>query len=256
MNIQKNFKNEIKRVEIIGVPISAVTMNFVINYVQENLNQIRGSYICASNVHTTVMAHENNDYKLIQLNSLISLPDGKPLSTIGKIKGFTQMEKVTGTHFMIKIFKNAKLKNANHYFYGTTDENLRQLESQVRINFPSLKICGIEPSVFRELTEKEIDELCSRINESNTDFLWIGIGAPRQEILMSKMQGKVNCLMIGVGGAFNILSGKVKDAPLWMQNIGLEWLFRFVKEPKRLFKRYLITNTKFLWYLWREKWKN
>ena len=256
MNMQKNFSNEINRVNIIGVPISIVTMELAIKYVQENLEKIRGSYICASNVHTTVMAHDNYDYKIIQSNSLLSLPDGKPLSIIGKKRGFANMEKVTGTHFMLNIFENEQLKNAKHYFYGSTDENIKQLEKQVRLKYPALNISGVEPSKFRELSDEEIDELCSRINESKTDFLWVGIGAPRQEILMSRMQGKVNCVMIGVGGAFNILSGKVKDAPIWMQNIGLEWFYRLIKEPRRLLKRYLVTNTKFVWYLWREKWDN
>ena len=115
-----------------------------------------------------------------------------------------------------------------------------------------MQICGWEPSVFRELSEEELDLLADRVNATQADFLWVALGAPRQEKLMSRLHGKVNCLMTGVGGAFHILAGTIADAPLWMQNAGLEWLFRLCKEPKRLFKRYFITNTKFIFLLLRE----
>ena len=95
--------------------------------------------------------------------------------------------------------------------------------------------------------------MAQRINQSGANFAWVAIGAPRQEILMNRLKDKVNCLMVGVGGAFNILAGIVGDAPMWMQNAGLEWLYRLCKEPKRLFKRYLITNSKFIFYLMTKK---
>jgi len=125
---------------------------------------------------------------------------------------------------------------------------------QVGKDYPQLNICGYEPSVFRELSDMEVNELADRINAADADFVWVAIGAPRQEKLMHRLMGKVNGIMTGVGGAFNILAGTVNDAPAWMQNAGLEWLYRLCKEPKRLLKRYLVTNTKFIWYLlWRRK---
>ena len=122
---------------------------------------------------------------------------------------------------------------------------------KIKKNYPDLKICGYEPSIFRELTDEEVKELADRINNSEADFVWIGIGAPRQEILMNRMKGTTNSVMTGVGGAFNILAGLVNDAPMWMQKKGLEWFYRLLKDPKRLFKRYLVTNSKFIWYNWR-----
>ena len=100
-----------------------------------------------------------------------------------------------------------------------------------------------------EALKAQVEELTQRINDAQADFIWVAIGAPRQEILMHRLKGKVNGLMTGVGGAFNILAGRVSDAPMWMQNAGLEWLYRLIKEPRRLFKRYLVTNSKFIWYL-------
>lgn len=251
--MKKQVINVPKKVNVIGVPISAINMEDSLNFICENFDAIRGEYICASNAHTTVIAHDDKEYLKVQSESVMSLPDGKPLSVIGKKKGFKNMEKVTGFHFMTNIFTNERFKNRKHYFYGTTKENLDLMINEVKKDYSNLKICGCEPSLFRELSDDELLELASRINNSKADFIWIAIGAPRQEKLMFRLKGKVNGIMVGVGGAFNILAKKVNDAPKWMQKIGLEWLYRLIKEPRRLFKRYLVNNSKFLWYSWREK---
>ena len=253
MKKQNTLNNVPKRVNVIGVPISAVSMEESLKFVYDNLDKIRGEYICASNAHTCVMAHDDKEYLCVQSESIMSLPDGKPLSVVGKKKGFKNMEKVTGFHFMTNIFTDDRFKNKKHYFYGTTKENLELMISEVKKDYPNLNICGYEPSIFRELSDDELLELASRINESKADFIWVALGAPRQEKLMYRLKGKVSGIMVGVGGAFNILSKVVNDAPKWMQKLGLEWFYRLIKEPKRLFKRYLVTNSKFLWYNWREK---
>ena len=109
--------------------------------------------------------------------------------------------------------------------------------------------CGYEPSVFREMSEEEEIDLAKRINKTEPDFVWVALGAPRQELFCRRMEGHINSLMVGVGGAFNVLAGIVPEAPKWMQELSLEWFYRFIQEPKRLFKRYTETNTKFIWYL-------
>lgn len=237
------------RVDVIGVPISAVTMESAMAFVSGNLDDLRGVYICASNVHTTVMAREDAHYLAVQGESVMSLPDGKPLSVVGRKKAPCPIEKVTGTHFMQNIFTDSRFAGKRHYFYGTGGEDLEAMIAKVRDDYPELRICGYEPSIFRELSDQEVDELAQRMNDARADFIWVAIGAPRQEFLMYRLKGKVNGIMTGVGGAFNILAGRVSDAPRWMQNAGLEWFYRLCKEPKRLFKRYLVTNSKFIWYL-------
>lgn len=240
------------RVDVIGVPISAVTMESALTFVHENPDAIRGEYICASNVHTTVMAREDAHYLTVQSESVMSLPDGKPLSVVGRKKAPCPMEKVTGTHFMQNIFTDIRFEGKKHYFYGTGADDLEAMISKVRADYPDLQICGYEPSIFRELSDPEVEELAQRINSARADFIWVAIGAPRQEKLMFRLKGKVNGVMTGVGGAFNILAGRVSDAPMWMQNAGMEWLYRLCKEPKRLFRRYFVTNSKFVWYLFTE----
>lgn len=242
-----------QRVDIIGVKISAVNSKLALSYLFENLSEAKGSYICAANVHTTVMAHENEDYKSVQNNSFLTLPDGKPLSVIGKRKGFYAMDRVTGPDFLEEVLRETEDTGYRHYFYGTTQKNLDAFLNKVRKLFPKLKIVGAEPSVFRPLSKEEENELIKRINNSKADFVWVALGAPRQEIFCKKLSNKTSAVWIAVGGAFNVISGVIPRAPQWLQDHGLEWLYRFSKEPKRLFKRYFTTNTKFLWYLAKEK---
>ena len=240
--------NSINRVDIIGVPISAVNMEDCITAIFEDFDYVRGNYICVSNVHTTVMAHDDPIYFKAQTESFMSVPDGKPLSVLGR-KKYPEMDRVTGPDLMRRIFAESKNKEIRHFFYGNTKENLDRLIDYLNKEYPWLKIAGYEPSVFRDMTSDEEDMLALRINDSNPDFVWVALGAPRQELFCNRMKGKINGLMVGVGGAFNVLSGLVPEAPDWMKKCGLEWLFLLIQEPKRLFKRYTVTNTKFIWYL-------
>ena len=112
---------------------------------------------------------------------------------------------------------------------------------------------GSEPSVFRDMNEDEEQELANRINATDADFVWIALGAPRQELFCHRNEGKINGIMVGVGGAFSVLAGTIPEAPHWIQNMSLEWLYRLMQEPKRLFKRYAVTNTKFVFYLITQK---
>jgi len=241
-----------ERASIIGVPISAVNMESCIANIFEDFEKTRGKYICVSNVHTTVMAHDDPNYYKVQADSFMSVPDGKPLSVVGK-KQYPEMDRVTGPDLMRRIFEESKNRQLRHYFYGNSKENLEKLIEVLRKDYPWLTVCGYEPSIFRDLTNEEEMELAKRINETNPDIVWVALGAPRQELLCNRMVDRINGLMVGVGGAFNVLAGIIPEAPQWMQKLSLEWFYRFIQEPKRLFKRYTVTNTKFIWYLLTKK---
>ena len=240
------------RVDIIGVPISAVNMEIVIDNIFENLEATRGQYICVSNSHSTVMAHDDPDYFQVQAESFMSVPDGKPLSVIGK-KQFPEMDRVTGADLMRRIFEESRNRALKHFFYGDKQEVLDKMKDALLQSYPWLNIVGMEPSVFRDMTDQEEEKLKNRINGTNPDFVWIALGAPRQENLCFRMKGRINALMIGVGGAFNVMAGTVSEAPVWMENLCLEWFYRFVQEPRRLFRRYFVYNSRFLWYYWTKK---
>ena len=238
---------ELNRVPVIDVPITGTNMSSCIQFLTKHIDELHGEYVCVSNAHTSVMAHDDPSYWACQAESVMSVPDGKPLSVLGS-KSIESMDRVTGPDLMREIFKISNQYGWSHYFYGNEQKNLGALKQSLQKTYPGLNIAGMEPSVFRPLTENEKCELSERIADSGADFAWIALGAPRQEVLMYELKGGPKPLMIGVGGAFNVLAGVVPEAPIWMQNLSLEWLYRLMQEPKRLFKRYLVTNTKFLFY--------
>lgn len=238
---------ELNRVPVIDVPITGTNMSSCIQFLTKHIDELHGEYVCVSNAHTSVMAHDDPSYWACQAESVMSVPDGKPLSVVGS-KSIESMDRVTGPDLMREIFEISSQYGWSHYFYGNEQKNLDALKESLNRDFPGLKIAGMEPSVFRPLSDKEKHELSNRIANSGADIAWIALGAPRQEVLMHELKGGPQPLMIGVGGAFNVLAGVVPEAPIWMQNLSLEWLYRLIQEPKRLFKRYLVTNTKFLFY--------
>ena len=193
----------LQRVPIITVPISVVNMESCIENIFEDFESVRGKYICVSNVHTTVTAHDDPKYYKVQAESFMSIPDGKPLSVIGK-KQFPNMDRVTGPDLMRRIFEESKKRPLRHFFYGNKKENLEKLIKVLNRTYPWLNIVGYEPSVFRELSNEEETELIERVNATTPDFVWVALGAPRQEFFCYRMKNKINGLMIGVGGAFNV----------------------------------------------------
>lgn len=243
--IRKVNKSNIPTCNIMGVNIAAINMEWLKRYLKDNLQDLKGDYICVSNVHTTVTSYEDENYRNIQNNALMAIPDGGPLSSIGRKRGFSSMDRTAGPSLMEEIFKD---KGYTHYFYGSTDETLVSLEKKIKEKYPNIKIVGMYSPPFRKLTEEEDEKVIEKINDCNPDFVWIGLGAPKQEIWMAEHQGKVNGLMVGVGAGFDYFAGNIKRAPLWMQKSNLEWLYRLIQDPKRLFKRYFVTNTKFIWH--------
>ena len=244
--------SEVPTCPILGVRIAAIDMKTAIAYIQEHLRELSGNYICISNVHTTVTSYEDAEYRKIQNGGALALPDGKPLSVLCRKRGFAGADRVTGPDLMREIFDRSEKCGYRHYFYGSTPETLKVLEQKLKEQW-RLNIVGLESPPFRALTPEEDAQAVERINASGADFVWIGLGAPKQERWMAAHQGRVQGLMIGVGAGFDYFAGNIKRAPMWMQKLSLEWLYRLLQDPKRLFRRYLVTNTKFLWLTARGK---
>ncbi|MDT7913802.1 WecB/TagA/CpsF family glycosyltransferase [Clostridium perfringens] len=221
-------------------------MKKTIDIIIKNRENIKGKYICVSNVHTTVMSSEDNKYKEIQNSAYMVLPDGGPLSFVSKLRGFKHAERVTGPDLMKEIFKISELYGYTHYFYGSTENTLEKLKINLKRDYPNLNIVGMYSPPFRVLSNSEDVDIINNINMVNADFLWVGLGAPKQEIWMYEHRNKIDSIMIGVGAGFDYFAGKIRRAPKWMQRLCLEWLYRLIQEPKRLFKRYFFTNIKFI----------
>lgn len=232
---------------ILGINVAVTNMKETVNYIEENLDKLKGKYICITNVHTTVMAYEDEKYKNIQNNAALILPDGNPLSSLSRRRGFKEAKRVTGPDLMHEIFKISEEMGYKHYFYGSTEETLKLLNTKLLEKYPKLNILGMYSPPFKSNVELENEEKLNEINKLNADFIWIGLGAPKQEKWMSLHENKVNGLMIGVGAGFDYFADKIKRAPKWMQKYSLEWLYRLIQEPRRLFMRYFITNSKFIY---------
>lgn len=237
--------------EIMGVRIAVTDMETTVRRIEEHLDDWRGEYICVANVHTTVTAHDDPSYRAVQNGAVMALPDGGPLSQYSRRKGFAQAARVTGPDLMKEMLRESAQKHYRHYFYGSTQETLDILREKITRNYPGAIIAGMVSPPFRPLTEEEDAAAVAAINEARPDFVWVGLGAPKQERWMAAHQGRVHALMLGVGAAFDYEAGNIRRAPRWMQRCNLEWLYRLLQDPKRLFKRYFVTNTKFLWWTWR-----
>lgn len=240
-------KSVIPICNIMGVGIAAIDMKWLVLYLNSNVKKLSGDYICVSNVHTTVTAYEDQEYCKVQNGGIMAIPDGGPLSSVGQKRGFNNMKRTTGPSLMGEIFKISTSKGYRHYFYGSTDETLEKLFDVLNDTYPGIQIAGMYSPPFRPMTEDEDRAIVERINETKPDFVWVGLGAPKQEKWMAAHQGQVNGLMVGVGAGFDYYAGNIKRAPEWMQKSNLEWVYRLLQDPKRLFGRYWHTNTRFIW---------
>ena len=245
-------KNNLEYCTILKTNINVTDMDKTIEYITGNLETLRGDYICVSNVHTTVMAFRDEEYRKVQNSGAMALPDGQPLSIVSRRRGYAQAKRVPGPDLMPAILNLSQEKGYTHYFYGSTESTLEQLKKVVLSKYPKVKIAGMYAPPFRELTKEEDDEITRRINDSGADFIWVALGAPKQERWMYEHKGRVGGLMIGVGAAFDFIAGTLKRAPMWMQKLCLEWVFRIMQDPKRMIPRYLNTNFAFLYYVHKE----
>lgn len=245
--VSKVDKTLIPTCEIMGVNLAAINMPWLIKFTKKYIKELSGNYMCVSNVHTTVMSYEDASYCAVQNGGIMAIPDGGPLSSVGRKRGFSEMERTTGPDYLKEVLKISAEEGYRHYFYGSTEETLQKLQETLEKDYPGVQVAGMYSPPFRPLSEEENKAIVQNINETKADFVWIGLGAPKQERWMAEHQGEIEGFMVGVGAAFDYLAGNIERAPMWMQKANLEWLYRLMQEPKRLFKRYFYTNTKFIW---------
>lgn len=238
---------------ILGVNIAITDIQETLCYIQNNLSKLKGNYICISNVHTTVMSYENKSYCAIQNGGACALPDGNPLSVVSKIRGHKNAKRVTGPDLMGEIFKLSETTGYTHYFYGSTQETLGILAEKLKEHYPRLKVVGMYSPPYKRDVFVENEGFVKEINKLKPDFFWVGLGAPKQEKWMALHKGKISGVMIGVGAGFNYYAENLKRAPIWMQKMSLEWVYRLMQDPKRLAGRYWRTNCRFMWLVMRGK---
>ena len=246
-NLESVDKCIIPTCNIMGVDIAAINMEWLIEYTKENINHLSGNYMCVANVHTTVTAYEDIDYRDIQNGGIMAIPDGGPLSSVGRRRGYSSMQRTTGPSYMEEVFKISEEYGWRHFFYGSSQETLDKLKEELIKKYPYMQIVGMYSPPFKKEVTVESDDILSMVNDAKPNFVWVGLGAPKQEKWMALYKDKVHGFMVGVGAGFDYFAGNIKRAPEWMQKCNLEWLYRLIQDPKRLFKRYFSTNIKFIW---------
>lgn len=239
----------LEKCDVLGIHYTVSSPEKSAFYVKEHLPQLAGQYVCFSNVHTTVMANEDPAYLKIQNGAALTFPDGAPIASQQNKKGYSNAKRVAGPDFMDAMFRLTDHSDIRHYFYGSTQETLDLLKENLEKRYPRIQIAGMYSPPFRELTTEEDKEIVQMLQNAHADIYWIGLGAPRQEVWMARHQNQLPGVMMGVGAGFNFYAGNIRRAPAWVQKAGLEWLYRLFQDPKRLMRRYVITNAKFFWYL-------
>jgi N-acetylglucosaminyldiphosphoundecaprenol N-acetyl-beta-D-mannosaminyltransferase len=223
------------------------TYELVLNYIR---TQNKPAYLTVNNVHTVTEGLRDKDYGKIINNSFLALPDGKPLSVIGKWKGIKRVERIFGPAFFEKTLEWGVKENIRHFFFGSSDDTLAKLKKNIECKFPGIKTAGAISPPFRDILPSENEQFLKEINNSKPDIVWVSLGAPKQEKWIYSNYSRLNQgLMIGIGAGFDYMAENLKNAPQWMKDFSLEWLYRLKQEPKRLWKRYLISNSVFIFYV-------
>lgn len=203
-------------------------------------------YICVCNVHSVVSTTLDPELRAAVNGADMSTPDGAPVAWVMRRLGFPYQERINGPDLMWRYLGVAERLGQTVFLYGSTEATLARLRESMAVSFPRLIVAGTLSPPYRLLSASEAEDEVRVINGSGANVLFVGLGCPKQEKWMAARRGRINALMIGVGAAFDYHSGTTRRAPLWMQRKGLEWLYRLCAEPRRLFKRYLITNTLFV----------
>src|SRR5260221_1426528 len=209
------------------------------------------SYVCFANVHMVVEAYHDESFQKLINEANIIAPDGKPLSDFLRLsEGITQ-DRVCGMDIMPDLLKQAETAGESVYFYGSTDELLKKITQKAKAEFPALKISGYYSPPFRMLSKKEDARITKKIREANPDLVFVSLGCPKQEKWMAEHKDKLNACLLGLGQAFRTYAGVEKRLPKWMRDLSLEWAYRFIQEPGRLWKRYMYSNSVFLFLVFR-----
>ena len=234
-------------INILGVRIAGVNLSRARLFIEDCIKQQKKTYVCVAPVATIVDCRQDKEYLKIVNEAGMVTPDGMPLVWLAKMKGHSQVERTYGPDLMLELCRQQGLR---HFFYGASTTVLEQLQTRLKACYPTINIAGYHAPEFSREVAVASPEVIDKINASQPDIIWVALGSPKQDFWMHRHRPFLQApVLIGVGAAFDFLAGTKPQAPRWMQYAGLEWLFRLLCEPRRLWKRYLIGNTKFLYYL-------
>jgi N-acetylglucosaminyldiphosphoundecaprenol N-acetyl-beta-D-mannosaminyltransferase len=245
---------DLKKYSLFGVNYSATDYEEASTILVAKAKHNTSYTFSALAVHGLVEAYNSAEF-LKTVNSIdMVVPDGQPIRwALNSLYKLGLKDRVYGPDLALHVLRKANSEKLKIYLYGSTQNTLERLTKFIESNYPSLEVCGIHPDRFREATEDEDLADIEKINRAGAHIVLVGRGCPRQESWVNAHKGKIHAVMIGIGAAFDFHARVLKQAPLWMQRNGLEWLYRLNQEPGRLWKRYLVTNSTFIYLFFKKK---
>ncbi|HLT96799.1 MAG TPA: WecB/TagA/CpsF family glycosyltransferase [Acidimicrobiia bacterium] len=242
------------RVDVLGVEVSAIDLPEAVVRIGSWIRSGDRQYVCVTGVHGVIEAQRDPSLKEIHNRAGMVTPDGMPLVWCGRWAGVTDIDRVYGPDLMVAVMAASTDQGWRHYFYGAGPGIAEQLAERLSLRFPGLKVAGTHTPPFRELTDGECSAIADEINSSGADIVWVGLSTPKQERWMARMRPLLTVpVLIGVGAAFDMHAGNLRQAPRWMQRSGLEWLYRLSREPRRLWRRYAVIIPSFLFSIARRR---
>ena len=246
----------IPRVDVLGVHVSAVTMDRTLEILDHWITTGMQRYVCVTGVHGVMESRRDETLRQIHNNAGLVTPDGMPLVWWSQLTGQRQTERVYGPDLLLNCCQRSLTTGYRHFFYGGGDGVAERLVQRLSRRFPGLEVAGTYTPPFRPLTHAEDEEVVRLINDAAPDIVWVGLSTPKQEYWMAQHVGRLQApALIGIGAAFDFHAGLKRQAPPWMQRSGLEWFFRLSTEPRQLWKRYLTNNPSFVWLALQEAWR-
>jgi N-acetylglucosaminyldiphosphoundecaprenol N-acetyl-beta-D-mannosaminyltransferase len=236
------------RANVLGVGVHAVDLPHAVELIEAAAAERRRGYVCVTGVHGVMVAQDDPEFREILDRALLVVPDGMPTVWVGHTQGLHQMRRVFGPDLMSEVCRSSVAKNLTHFLYGGKPGVAEELQSALQRRCPNIQIVGTFTPPFRPLLPGELTELEELVARLRPDIIWVGLSTPTQERFMAEFVSRLRWgVLIGVGAAFDIHTGRSKDAPDWMKRAGLQWLHRLAQEPLRLWRRYLVNNSRFLW---------
>lgn len=233
---------------VLGVRVSAINMEQAVELADQWIQARRPGYICVTGVHGVMEAQRHFDFREILNQAMMNTPDGMPMSWVGRLQGFSDMDRVFGPDFMLELCRISLKHGYRHFLCGGQPGVAEKLKAVLEEKFPGIRIVGTYCPPFRELSPAEENTLLGRVHDSGADILWVGLSTPKQERFMAHYLDRFQVpLLVGVGAAFDFHTGRLRDCSQWIKRAGLQWLHRLFQDPKRLLFRYLQNNPAFLW---------
>jgi len=248
MHIEKSRSVEAPPIQpVIGFPVTALSLDNHVSLIIEWAKQRLSRIACVANVHMLIEANSNSALASILRSADLVTPDGMPLVWTMRLTGVPAQERVAGMDLLLALCEQASREQVSIFFLGSEVGILKLMETRLKYEFPGLQIAGMESLPFRPLTQEEDDAIIQRINSSGAGITLVSLGCPKQELWIGEHKHKIRSVLIGVGGVFPVYAGIHKRAPGVIRAMGLEWLYRLIQEPRRLWGRYSKTIPPFLW---------